>query len=133
MVVAWIALVLAGREHTLQSLGLEIACIHPGDPRLGHDDARDGGGSEAHAAHHADAHQADAADDDAPLASDDLERGDDCPAGCTDCACGAAPCAPAAPFLLAARTWRVHRFDRDPSRAGPSRDATALERPPRAG
>jgi len=145
--VAWFSLVLAGREHVLQAVGLELACIHPGDGHPGDGYPGDGypgdrastpvssraePGHPGHGQHHAKEASASPPDGDAPgTSAQDADEGDDCPAGCTECACGAAPCAPSPSFVVVQQTWHTDRFGRDPSRAGPSRIATALERPPR--
>jgi hypothetical protein len=127
--VAWLTIVLAGREHVLQAVGLELACIHPGESASPHASTRSSG---RHAGHgeHAIAGPAVDAHDAPAVTAPDVDDGEDCPAGCTECACGAAPCAPAAAFQLDERPWHLQEDRLAGSRAGPSRSATALDRPP---
>lgn len=130
--VAWLGLVMVGREHVLQAFGIHLACVHPGgtgersEPAVrthgGHTQHGDGGPAAVTPHEH----------DDVSATSDhDDGDGDDCPPGCTECACGAAPCAPSVPHVIAERLWTFRDFDANPHLAGPSRDATTLERPPR--
>lgn len=127
-VVAWLTLVLAGREHVLQAVGVELACIHPGETTSPHASTRAAEGHDGHASH---ASAPDVDDGGPGSTAPDADDGDDCPAGCTECACGAAPCAPAATCELAVRPWHLEDHGLDGSRAGPSRSATGLDRPPR--
>jgi len=128
--VAWIALVLAGREHTLQALGVEIACVHPGargDVRTF--ESKD----ETHGKHAP--HQLQSSEDEQDVGlratSAYAGEGEDCPAGCTDCACGAAPFVPPSPLVIGERAWRDLTFERDLAIDGPARRAASLDRPPR--
>jgi hypothetical protein len=145
--VAWLGLVLVGREHVLQAFGIHLACVHPGgtgersEPAVrthdGHAQHGDGDHAATSAAHDDASDQVgdDASHDRRDVATSDHDGGgaDDCPPGCTECACGAAPCAPTMPHVIADRLWTFRDFDARPHLAGPTRDATTLERPPRQG
>jgi hypothetical protein len=134
--VGWLALVLAGREHALAAVGIHLACVHPG--------------SSSSRVHDATAAGVVAAQPDADVAggatraasspvrggdeaSIDAAEGDDCPPGCTDCACGAAPCVPPAPSEVAARGWALESFAHESAPPGPTRPALTPDRPPRRG
>ncbi len=133
--VAWLGLVLAGREHVLQAIGIHLACVHPGGTAA--ESELSVRTHESHAERGDAKYAADAASStphDEPIASShDDGDGDDCPPGCTECACGAAPCAPSMPHILADRLWSFRDWGATPHLAGHSRDATTLERPPRRG
>lgn len=135
--VAWLALVMVGREHVLQAFGIHLACVHPGGaPKQSEPTARTHDSHASHGDGHHDGQDAAraAADDDGPTASDhDDDDGDDCPPGCTECACGAAPCEPSLPPVMADRLSTFRDWEALPHLAGPSRDATTLDRPPRRG
>lgn len=132
-VLAWLSLMLAGREHALAAFGLELACLHPGDtPRAHHAEPHEEG---AASADHDDALRAPpgSSTPDHDATASDGAGDEDCPPGCTDCACGAAPCAPSTPLGVAARGWTAGLFEVSTTRAGPTQDRVALDRPPRRG
>jgi hypothetical protein len=111
-IVGWLMLVLGGREHALQAVGLHLACVHPVVAEQQRAAER---APEQRASQHS-------TDDD-----------DDCPPGCTDCACGAAPFVPAVPVVMVGKPYLSERdYQRPPTTAGPSCRGLDLERPPRA-
>lgn len=134
-IVAWLTLVLTGRDHALQAIGVHLACVHPGAPASTHgaEDDDEHHAAEAPAADDDDRAGDDGASDDAPDARRaDLDPGDECPADCTDCACGAAPFATTVALTFATRRYRDQVAPApNRSRAGPTRPTTSLERPPR--
>ncbi len=132
-IVAWIALVVAGREHALQAIGVEIACVHPGsaDPVHGADDDHAAPPGDEHGRAARPAHAAERSVDVDVADAPDADEGDDCPIGCSGCACGAAPFAMPTVTAIASRTWRDAPFVLGSGSVGPRRTPTELDRPPR--
>lgn len=134
VMVAWLSLVLAGREHALQALGVHVACIHPGSSGQASTRDRSSEPLEAHGGRTAaDTPPAPAGSHEVSVSTSDAGDGDDCPPNCTDCACGAAPFVPATPLVIAARSFSMHPFASGSPGDGPSRRVATLERPPRRG
>jgi hypothetical protein len=125
-------MVIAGREHALQAFGLAVACVHPHSGDVGHEVAE-----EAHHPEHRETERAAVAspllDDggDVATASPDVDDADECPIGCSSCACGAATFALPAGFTLARRGWLEETFGPGRGRDGPRACTSSLDRPPR--
>jgi hypothetical protein len=133
-VIGWIALVVAGREHALQAIGVEIACVHPGTVNPVHPTGDDHAALASepdvpHAPH--EAHVAAPLSDVDVAEAPDADESDDCPVGCSGCACGAAPFAVPTVMAMAARSWSDALFVPRPGSLAPRRTPTELERPPR--